>query len=149
MIAIKFCRCHDICAVVTCTKYSSNIWSYNRVTLKPIFHGIWIMMEKSFVKWAPWFTPGSSHFISEFNIIQNSTHHCNDWKGHRSDFSSTKKIIPHCLPWCASYGIYFICKYLVRKLPCSKERALYKLISLEQYPQVNLPPIDSSMCIWV
>ena len=52
-IAMKFCTWHDSCAVMACAKFSSDMMPYNGVTLKPIFHQIWIMMEKSFVKCVP------------------------------------------------------------------------------------------------
>ena len=52
VIAMKFCTWHDSCAVVACVKFCSNIKYYNGVTWKPIFHWIWITMEKSFIKWA-------------------------------------------------------------------------------------------------
>ena len=53
VIATKFCTWHDSWAVVPCAKFNSDILPYNEVTVKIIFHQIWIMMEKSFVKWAP------------------------------------------------------------------------------------------------
>ena len=36
---------------MACAKFCSDIIPYNGVTLKPIFHRIWIMMEKLFMKW--------------------------------------------------------------------------------------------------
>ena len=39
----KFCTWHDSCAVVTCAKFCSDMVTYNRVTLKYIFDGIWIV----------------------------------------------------------------------------------------------------------
>ena len=51
-IALKFCTWHDSCTVVACAKFCSNIAPYNGVTLKSIFHRIWITW-KSFVKWDP------------------------------------------------------------------------------------------------
>ena len=53
VIIMTFCTWYNSCAVVACAKFCSDIIAYNRVTLKPIFHWIWIMMEKSFVKRAP------------------------------------------------------------------------------------------------
>ena len=44
---------HNSCGVVACAKFCSGMIPYSGVTLKQIFHWIWIMMEKSFVKWAP------------------------------------------------------------------------------------------------
>ena len=52
IITIKFCTWHDSCAVMPCAQFCSDIMSYNGVTLKPIFHWIWIEMEKLFVQWA-------------------------------------------------------------------------------------------------
>ena len=53
LIVIRFCKWHDSCAVMACTKFCSIMIPYNGVTLKPIFHPIWITMETSFVKWSP------------------------------------------------------------------------------------------------
>ena len=53
VIAIKFCTWHDSCIVVACAKFCSDMIPYNGVTLKPIFHQIWITMGKFFVKWVP------------------------------------------------------------------------------------------------
>ena len=49
VIAMKFCTCHDSCVVVACAKCCCSMIPYNGVTLKPIFHLIWITMEKSYV----------------------------------------------------------------------------------------------------
>ena len=53
VIAMKFCTWHDSCVVMTCAKFCRDMILYNGVTMKRIFHWIWIMMEKSFMKWAP------------------------------------------------------------------------------------------------
>ena len=53
VVAMKFCTCHDSCADVACAKFCSDMIINIEVTLKPIFHWIWITMEKSFVKWGP------------------------------------------------------------------------------------------------
>ena len=34
-------------------KLCSDMTAYNGATLEPVFHGIWITMEKSFIKWSP------------------------------------------------------------------------------------------------
>ena len=52
VIAMKFCTSHDSCAVVTCAKFCSGMIPCNEVTMKQIFHRIWITMEKSFMKWS-------------------------------------------------------------------------------------------------
>ena len=62
VIAMKFCTGHDSCAVVGCAKFCSDMMSYNGVTLKPIFHPIWITMEKSFVKWFSYLDLPSASF---------------------------------------------------------------------------------------
>ena len=48
VITMKICEWHDRWYV----KNVVAIW-YTRVTVKLIFHRIWITIEKSFVKWAP------------------------------------------------------------------------------------------------
>ena len=50
VIAVKFCTWQDSCAVVACAKFCSDLIPYNKVTPKPIFHLIWITIEKSFIK---------------------------------------------------------------------------------------------------
>ena len=52
LITMEFCTWHDSCPVVPCAKFWSNTIPYNGVTPSPIFHKIWITMEKTFVKWA-------------------------------------------------------------------------------------------------
>ena len=52
VIGIQFCTWHDNCPVVACTQFCCLVVHYNGVTLEPLFHPIWIPMEKSFVKWA-------------------------------------------------------------------------------------------------
>ena len=45
MIATKSCTWHDSCAVMTCAKFDSDKIHFNGVTLKPVFHWIWMMLE--------------------------------------------------------------------------------------------------------
>ena len=47
--------CSEMTAMLSChvQKFCSDMIPYNWVILKPIFHRTWIMMEKSFMKWAP------------------------------------------------------------------------------------------------
>ena len=66
---MKLCKKHDSCAVVTCAKFCIYMIPYNGVTLTQIFHQIWIMMEKSSVKWAP------VHFIHTLVC----TEMCHNW----------------------------------------------------------------------
>ena len=66
---MKFCTWRSSCAVGACVKYHSDMIPYNGVTLKPIFHGMWITMEKSIVKWAPEIRKHKT--ISAFSIIFN------------------------------------------------------------------------------
>ena len=49
--AILHMTCQLCCRVHA--KFCSNVIPYNGVTLKPIFHQIWIRMEKLVMKWAP------------------------------------------------------------------------------------------------
>ena len=42
VMARNFCTWHDSYAVVACAKFCSDMIPYNGVTLKPIFHWIWI-----------------------------------------------------------------------------------------------------------
>ena len=53
VINMKFCIWHNSSAVVAYAKFCSDMLLYKGVTLKPLFHRIWIMMEQSFMKWPP------------------------------------------------------------------------------------------------
>ena len=53
VFAMTFCTWHDSGAVVACAKFCSKMMAFHGVTPKPIWHRIWVTMEKSFVKWAP------------------------------------------------------------------------------------------------
>ena len=53
VIAMKLCTSHDSCAVMACAKFCSSMIPYYGFKLKPILHGIWIAMEKLFMKWVP------------------------------------------------------------------------------------------------
>ena len=53
VISVEFCTWQESCAVVASVKFCSCMIPYTSVTLKPIFHQIWITIEKSFVKWPP------------------------------------------------------------------------------------------------
>ena len=46
VVATKFCTWHNSCTVVACAKFCSVIIPYNEVTLTPIFHLIWITLQK-------------------------------------------------------------------------------------------------------
>ena len=52
-IATKFGTCHDSPAVVPCAKFCSDHFISTWMRAKWNFHHIWIVMEKSLVKWAP------------------------------------------------------------------------------------------------
>ena len=62
-IAMKCCTCHDSCTFVACATFCSDMIPYNWVTLKQLFHRIWIMIEKSFVKWAQVYSNGTRAII--------------------------------------------------------------------------------------
>ena len=68
---MTFCTWHDSRAVAACAKCCSDIVSYNGVTLKSIFHRIWIMMEKSFVKWAPGYRCDAEIHINLSSAVNN------------------------------------------------------------------------------
>ena len=53
VITMIFCALYDSCIVMACVKFCSNMIDYNGVIQKPIFHQIWITVEKPFVTWAP------------------------------------------------------------------------------------------------
>ena len=92
VIAMKFCTWHNSCAVMACAKFCSDMISYNGGTLKPIFHRIWITIEKLFMKWASvqpsslWIYMGTC--ISQDNTLkpeQNGHYFADDifkWKFH-------------------------------------------------------------------
>ena len=52
-IATKFGTWHDSWAVVACAKCCVDIITSNWIRAKWNFHRIWIVMEKSLVKWVP------------------------------------------------------------------------------------------------
>ena len=54
-ISTKFCTCHICTVVMPCAIFYSNHFFTTWVTAKLNFHGIWITMEKLFMKWAPYF----------------------------------------------------------------------------------------------
>ena len=53
VIATKFGTWHDSLAVVACAKFCCDMINCNWIRAKWIFHRIWIVMEKSLVKWVP------------------------------------------------------------------------------------------------
>ena len=52
-IATEFCTCHDSTAVVTCAKNCGSHFIISWMGVTWNFHHIWIVVEKSLVKWAP------------------------------------------------------------------------------------------------
>ena len=52
VIAMKFSTRHD-CVVMACAKFCSDMTPCNGVTLKQIFHQIWIEKKKKVMKWSP------------------------------------------------------------------------------------------------
>ena len=72
-IATKFGTCHDSPAVVPCAKYCSDHFISIWMRAKWNFHHIWIVMEKSLVKWVPdlksrvlWIFP--SHWLHHSDV---------------------------------------------------------------------------------
>ena len=68
IIAPKFCRWRDSCAIVTWTKICCSLIASNWNTVMRIFHRIWILSKKWSVKWVPaptelWWRPlgGNNH----------------------------------------------------------------------------------------
>ena len=55
VIATKFGTWYDSWAVVACAKFCCDMINCNWIRAKWIFHRIWIVMEKSLVKWVPGF----------------------------------------------------------------------------------------------
>ena len=53
VIATKFGTWHDSWAVVACAKFCSDMITGNWIRAKWNVHRIWIVMEKSLVKWVP------------------------------------------------------------------------------------------------
>ena len=53
VIATIFGTWHDSWAVVACAKFCRDMITSNWITAKWNFHRIWIVMEKSLVKWVP------------------------------------------------------------------------------------------------
>ena len=53
VLATKFCTWHDSCVVVACAKYCNDQMYRNGTTTKQIVYQIWIMKQKSPVRWDP------------------------------------------------------------------------------------------------
>ena len=70
VITMKFCTWQDSFAVVPCAEFCSDMIPCNGVTLKPVFHKIWITMKISFMKWAL----GCSGLVPNMLHSEN-THH--------------------------------------------------------------------------
>ena len=51
MITVELCTWHDSSAFVACEQFCCDMATYNRVTLKLIFHWIWITMAKNRSSW--------------------------------------------------------------------------------------------------
>ena len=51
-VATNFCTCHDSTAVMACAKICSNHFIRNYISTKWKFHQIWIVAEKSRLKWS-------------------------------------------------------------------------------------------------
>ena len=49
VIAIKFCTCHDSCAVVPCAKFCCDLVTSDWITERRSFHRIWIVSKIPFV----------------------------------------------------------------------------------------------------
>ena len=50
LVSTKFCTCYDSTAVVPCAKICGDIIARNGITMKWNFNGIWIAMQKLWVK---------------------------------------------------------------------------------------------------
>ena len=57
-IATNFCTYHDSTAVMSCAKFCGDHLVRIVLRAKQHFRRIWIVMEKTSVKWAPWFNRG-------------------------------------------------------------------------------------------
>ena len=67
VIATKFGTWHDSWAVVACAKFCCDMINCNWIRAKWFFHRIWIVMEKSLVKWVPeWGTHLLPNMFREF-----------------------------------------------------------------------------------
>ena len=71
VIAIKFCTCHDSCAVVAWAKFCSNKMDENRITAWWNSRYIWVTAGNS-VKW----TSGSVFCRCPSKIFANEWKHC-------------------------------------------------------------------------
>ena len=69
VIAMIFCTWYDSCVVVACTTFCGKMIPHNRVTLKPIFHRVWIAIKNAFMKWAPWMKATTSEAILILTIF--------------------------------------------------------------------------------
>ena len=73
VIDMKLCTWHDCCAVVVCAKFCSNMIPCTRVTLEPIFLRIWMMIEISFMKWAPAFEINNAYKSLSIELRESFT----------------------------------------------------------------------------
>ena len=88
VIATIFGTWHDSWAVVACAKFCCDMITSNWITAKWNFHRIWIVMEKSLVKWVP--NPHVSHFVVFCCVLLwFGTHILQDY------FISTEEILTH------------------------------------------------------
>ena len=61
---MKFCIWHDNCTVMACAKFCRDMVPNNGVTVRPIFHRIWITMEN-----LSWNGPLVQHWLGQWLIF--------------------------------------------------------------------------------
>ena len=77
VIAMKFCTWQDSFAVMPCAQFCSDMIPCNGVTLKPVFHKIWITMKISFMKWVLGYSglvPPAAFW--KYTPLWSRWHHC-------------------------------------------------------------------------
>ena len=107
VIAMKFRTWHGSCAVVPCAKFCSHMIPYNGMTLKLICHRICIMMEKSFVKWAPGqheFCGQVAYRATQFSKILLNPDSCAVFFAHWTLFSSIFSDWKYIFIWTHSFS---------------------------------------------
>ena len=70
VIATIFGTWHDSWAVMACAKFCCDMITSNWIRAKCNFHRIWIVMEKSLVKWVPGTHVSNALCAHDWNIVQ-------------------------------------------------------------------------------
>ena len=112
-IATKFGTCHDSPAVVPCAKYCSDHFISIWMGAKWNFHHIWIVMDKSLVKWAPVLESQMAHSAGECPQLgkQHKSCHSVNYNNATATCKLNIKVMPRML-WTSRLAILSIISFL-------------------------------------